>query len=213
METIISNSGGFENVKALTIVWEFPQLYSCSGGKQSIGNPQSDVLIPSFQNLKECIFTLRTHHCDPNASPYSIYRGYIFDLSIKAIKRHALLTRFDSTPLLESIQLRDMYGSKSTGCHPRCETEFDGALITRYRWDQGELLVVLRHRVAHSCGWEEYGVYEGREIPRSCLDGVMRVNRPDAGKRESIQPGWGGLNDEAWDVLRQWATLCQHVAA
>jgi hypothetical protein len=207
MESIISNSGGFGNVKGLTIVWEFPQLYACSGGKQSIGNSQSNVLIPSFHNLKDCIFTLRTHHCDPNAPPYSIYRGYIFDLSIKAIKRHALLTQFHSTPILESIQLRDMYGSKSTGSHPRCETEFDGAFITRYRGDEGESLIVLRHRVAHSCGWEEYGVYEGREIPKSVLDGVMRVNGSDAGKRESIQPGWGELNDEAWDVLRHWATL------
>jgi hypothetical protein len=207
METIISHSGGFGNVKDLTIVWEFPQLYACSGGKQSIGNSQSDVLIPSFPKLKDCIFTLRTHHCNPNAPPYSIYRGYIFDLSIKAIKRHALLTHLGSTPLLESIHLRDMYGSKSTGSHPRCETEFDGAFITRYRGDEGESLIVLRHRVAHSCGWEEYGVYEGREIPKSVLDGVMRVNGSDAGKRESIQPGWGELNDEAWDVLRHWATL------
>jgi hypothetical protein len=207
MESIISHSGGFGNVKDLTIVWEFPQLYACSGGKQSIGNSGLDILIPSFHNLKDCIFTLRTHHCDPHAPPYSIYRGYIFDLSIKAIKRHALLTRFDSTPILESIQLRDMYGSKSTGSHPRCETEFDGAFITRYRGNGGDLLIVLRHRVAHSCGWEEYGVYEGREIPKSVLDGVMRVNGSDAGKRESIQPGWGELNDEAWDVLRHSATL------
>jgi hypothetical protein len=138
MDSIISHSGGFGNVKDLTIVWEFPQLYACSGGKQSIGNSQSDVLIPPFTNLTGCIFTLRTHHCDPNAPPYSIYRGYIFDLSIKAIKRHALLTGFDSTPLLESIQLRDMYGAKSTGSHPRCKTEFDGALITRYRGDVGD---------------------------------------------------------------------------
>jgi hypothetical protein len=137
-ESIISHSGGFGNVKDLTIVWEFPQLYACSGGKQSIGNSQSNVLIPPFTNLTGCIFTLRTHHCDPNAPPYSIYRGYIFDLSIKAIKRHALLTRFDSTPILESIQLRDMYGSKSTGSHPRCETEFDGAFIARYRGDVGD---------------------------------------------------------------------------
>jgi hypothetical protein len=207
MEDIISNSGGFGNVKDLTTVWEFPQLYACSGGKQSIGNSQSDVLVPSLPKLKDCIFTLRTHHCDPNAPPYSIYRGYIFDLSIKAIKRHAILTQFESTPLLESIQLRDMYGSKSTGSHPRCETEFDGAFITRYRGSEGDLLIVLRHRVAHSCGWEEYGVYEGREVSKSCLDGVMRVNRSNAGKRESIQPGWGELNDEAWDVLRHWATL------
>jgi hypothetical protein len=124
VEDINSNSGGFENVKDLTIVWEFPQLYACSGGKQSLGAVRSDVLIPALTNLKDCIFTLRTHHCNPNAPPYSIYRGYIFDLSIKAIKRHALLTGFESTPLLESIQLRDMYSSKSTGSHPRCETEF-----------------------------------------------------------------------------------------
>jgi hypothetical protein len=207
MESIVSHSGGFGNVKELTIVWEFPQLYACSGRKQSIGNSGLDVLIPSFHNLKDCIFTLRTHHCDPYAPPYSIYRGYIFDLSTKAIKRHALLTQFDSTPILESIQLRDMYGAKSTGSHPRCETEFDGAFITRYRGDVGDSLIVLRHRVAHSCGWEEYGVYEGREVPKSVLDGVMRVNGSDAGKRESIQPGWGVLNDEAWDVLRHWATL------
>jgi hypothetical protein len=207
MESIISHSGGFGNVEDLTIVWEFPQLYACSGGKQSIGNSQSDVLIPPFTNLTGCIFTLRTHHCDPNAPPYSIYRGYIFDLSIKAIKRHALLTQFDSTPLLESIQLRDMYGSKSTGSHPRCETEFDGAFITRYLGNEGELLIVLRHRVAHSCGWEEYGVYERREIPKSVLGGVMRVNGSDAGKRDPVQPGWGELHDETWDVLRHWATL------
>jgi hypothetical protein len=206
IEDIISNSGGFENVKDLTTVWEFPQLYACSGGKQSIGN-SVDILIPSFRQLKNCIFTLRTHHCDPNAPPYSIYRGYIFDLSIKAIKRHATLTQFNSTPLLESIQLRDMYGSKSTGSHPRCETEFDGAFITRYRGSEGDLLVVLRHRVAHSCGWEEYGIYEAREVPKSVLDGVMRVNGSDTRKREPIQPGWGALNDEAWDVLRHWATL------
>jgi hypothetical protein len=207
MENISSNSGGFDNIKDLTIVWEFPHLYACSGGKQSIGNSQSDVLIPSFQNLKDCIFTLRTHHCDANAPPYSIYRGYIFDLSIKAIKRHALLTQFESTPLLESIQLRDMYGSKSTGSHPRCETEFDGAFITRYRGCRGDLLIVLRHRVAHSCGWEEYGVYEGREVSKSCLDGVMRVSGLHASKREPIQPGWGELIDEGWDVLRHWVTL------
>ena len=100
-----------------------------------------------------------------------------------------------------------MYGAKSTGSHPRCETEFDGAFITRYRGNEGALLIVLRHRVAHSCGWEEHGVYEGREIPKSVLDGVMRVNGSNARKRESIQPGWGELNDEAWDVLRHWATL------
>jgi len=205
MEDIISHSGGFTNIKTLTIVWEFPQLYACSGGKDR--TLQSEILLPTLPNLEKCIFTLRTHHCDPNAPPYSIYRGYIFDLSIKAIKRHALLTHFGSTPLLESIQLRDMYGTKSTGSHPRCETEFDGALIMRYKGSEGISLVVLRHRVAHSCGWEEYGVYEGREVPKSCLDGVMSVNGVSGREREQVEPGWGELNDEAWEVLRHWSTL------
>ena len=208
MDDIISTSGGFENVKDLTIVWEFPHLYACSGGKQSIGDSKSAILIliHSIPTLKNCIFTLRTHRCDPDAHPYSVYRGYMFDLSINSIKRHALLTRFDSTPLLESIQLKDMYGSKSTGSHPRCETEFDGAFITRYKGDRGDLLIVLQHRVAYSCGWEEYGVYEGREVPKSCLDGVMRVSGLST-RRDPIQPGWGELNDESWDVLRHWTTL------
>ena len=206
MEDIISTSGGFDNIKDLTIVWEFPHLYACSGGEQSIGDSKPAILIPSLPRLKNCIFTLRTHRCDRDAHPHSVYRGYMFDLSINSIKRHALLTRFDSTPLLESIQLRDMYGSKCTGSHPRCGTEFDGALITRYRGDRGDLLIVLRHRVAHSCGWEEYGVYRGREVPKSCLDGVMRVSGLST-RRDPIQPGWGELNADSWDVLRHWTTL------
>lgn len=200
METIISNSGGFENVIDLTIVWEFPQLYACSGGK----NSELGTLIPSIRSLKNCIFTLRTRHCDPDAPPWIFYRGYIFDLSITAIKRHALLTQFEATPSLESIQLRDMYGSKGTGGHARCETELDGAFISRYRGNRGELFTVLRHRVAHSYGWEDHGVFEGREIPKGCVNGLMRVSGMNTKK---IQPGWGELKDEAWEELRHWATL------
>ena len=205
MDRVIFDEGGFEKITDLTIVWEFPHLYACSGG----GNGVDDVLMPTLPNLKHCIFTLRTHHCDPNAPPYNIYRGYIFDLSIKAIKRHALLTNFDSTPLLESVQLRDMYGVKGEGSHPRCETEFDGALITRYRGEKGDLLVVLRHRVAHSCGWEEYAVYQGREVPWYVLNGLMSVSESQISgrRRKPVEPGWGVLNAEAWDVLKHWATL------
>jgi hypothetical protein len=209
MEDIIADKAGFRNIIDLTILWEFPHLHACSGGNGKDVNTQSEIMIPNLPNLKNCIFTLRTHQCDPNAEPYSIYRGYIFDLSINAIKRHALLSNFDSTPLLESIQLKDMYGSsiKAGGSHPRCETEFDGALITRYRGDDGELLVVLRHRVAHSCGWEEYGVYEGREVPRAVLDGVMSVCGFSGRARQLIKPGWAEMNEEAWSVLKHWATL------
>jgi hypothetical protein len=209
MEDIIADKGGFGNIIDLTILWEFPHLHACSGGNGKDVNTQSKIMIPSLPILMNCIFTLRTHQCDPNAEPYSTYRGHIFDLSIKVIKRHALLWNFDSTPLLESIQLKDMYGSstKPGGSHPRCETEFDGALITRYRGAEGELLIVLRHRVAHSCGWEEYGVYERREVPRAVLDGAMSVYGVSGRARQLIKPGWAEMNEEAWSVLKHWATL------
>jgi hypothetical protein len=203
---ICDTSGRFINITDLTIAWEFPDLYACSGKRGA--SDQIGILIPPLPNLRSCIFTLRTHHCDPDAPPYSIYRGYIFDLSIKAIKREAVFGGFESTPLLESIQLKDMYGSKiQKASHPRCETTFDGAFITRYFGSGGNKLLHLRHRTAHSCGWEEYGVYNGMEVPKSCLDGVMSVNGVNGRKRQLIQPGRAELNDEAWGVLRHWATL------
>lgn len=209
MDRIISHTDGlFSNITNLTIAWEFPDLYACSGKRTPAHGAQDGTLIPTLPNLKTCIFTLRTHHCDPNAPPYSIYRGYIFDLSIKAIKREALYGGFESTPLLESIQLKDMYGPPvQEGSHPRCETTFDGAFITRYIGSGGNKLIHLRHRTAHSCSWEEYGVYKGMEVPKSCLDGVMSVNGTVGRKRQQIMLRQAELNDEAWEVLRHWATL------
>jgi hypothetical protein len=211
MDRIISNSntdGRFSDITDLTIAWEFPDLYACSGKRSPAHDAQDGTLIPTLPNLKTCIFTLRTHHCDPNAPPYSIYRGYIFDLSIKAIKREALYGGFESTPLLESIQLKDMYcPAPQEGSHPRCETMFDGAFITRYVGSGGNKLIHLRHRTAHSCSWEKYGVYNGMEVPKSCLDGVMSVNGTVGRNRQQITLRQAELNDEAWEVLRHWATL------
>jgi hypothetical protein len=200
-----SRSGSFQNISTLTIVWEFPHLHACTGSRQFSNTNHPPILIPSLPNLKHCIFTLRTHYQDPNSPPYNIYRGHVFDLCIKAIRYQALNQGFEYTPLLESIQLKDMYGpSEIGGSHGRCETEFDGCFITRYELGGGgDKLIFVRHRTAHSCGWEEYGVLNGREVPKSCLDGVMSLNGVYGWKRLH-QPARGELTDEAWDVLRHW---------
>ena len=50
-------------------------------------------------------------------------------------------------------------------------------------------------------------MYNGIEVPKSCLDGVMSVNGTVGRNRQQIMLRQAELNDEAWEVLRHWATL------
>lgn len=202
----LSHPEALDRLGHLTVVWNSAELTAMVADP----NPTSQTmdLIPAFLGLKTCSFELRTY--DPGVPSYEVFQGRMFDLSIQAIRQHALRTSFTTTPALESIDLGSMYGLSNVGPpdseHDHASPDrdrdgwagFDGALITRYV-DGPDQLVVVRHRSAFSCGWEQYGVLNGREVRTSCL---AQLTGMDGRSLERAEPGEGRLSEDAWRILR-----------
>lgn len=206
----IRDQGGFGKINNLTLSWSLLDLKAAADDSASSGLG-CVAIVPEMPELETCLFNFTTY--EPGVPSYDVFRGRMFDLSIQAIRAHALRTSFASTPLLRSIDLGDMYGMKNMGHAvghdysgpPTSQISgvdpyFDGALITRF-FDGPDSLIYIKHRSAFSCGWEQYAVYNGKQMPIGKLASVTDANGVRLNK---TKPGVGTLSKEGWDVLRHW---------
>jgi hypothetical protein len=232
-----ANPGRFTNLNHLTIAWEYADLRACAKDPLvhlfpylpnlqtcefmlkshnsnippydvyrghlydlAIQSIRSQALFDQFESTPELIFIqLRDMYGPLQSGP-----GTSGTTSTVAENRPESSTRY--------LKAREM--CIRTSQHRSGKTPIDGAFITRYEKeneDDGtetkDRLTYLRHRTAHSCGWEEYAVYNGKEISMPFVSGVMSVNGVGAGQRHLITPGVGTLNQKAWNVLKHCATL------
>ena len=174
-------------------------------------------IFPDLPTLTSCDFLIQSFN---PGSTYDVFRGRMFDLSISSIRQHALLTSLNSTPLLKSINMGQMYGMSNIGpLNPPVEKwdNFDGVLITHYYHDhngdgknqhmengrQGDRdhFCHIRHRSAFSCGWAHYAVFNGLELRPAAYASLTDIEGVGISK---VEPGIRELSKESWEVLRHW---------
>lgn len=201
-----------KTVENLDVAWTLHDLNDAQQSPDYHSPPSRFfTLFPNLPNLRKCTFKLRLLDLE---STYEVFRGRMFDLSISAIRQHALRTSFTSTPLLECIDMAEMYGMSNVGPvipdyglqaqsgSGRRWDNFDGVLITHFHADDGnDHFCHVRHRSAFSCGWEHYGILNGAEIKPAAYAALTDL---EGVRLSKVEPGIRRLSEESWEVLRHW---------